>query len=81
MARAPMSLERRHHAAVQAGRQVIARAGRPTYRVSRIPDGRWEVDFPGVELGATERRAALDEAHAAIAVVLDVDPDTFDVVG
>lgn len=59
---------------------MIARGDRPAYRVTAAEDGRWRVDtLPWVSLTATGRREALDEARAAIAAWLQVEPDAFDV--
>lgn len=59
---------------------MIARGDRPAYRVTAAEDGRWRVDtLPWVSLTATGRREALDEARAAIAAWLQVEPHAFDV--
>jgi len=42
-------------------------------------DGRWEVDAcPWLELDAASRTEALVAARAAVAVILNVEPDWFD---
>jgi hypothetical protein len=62
------------------GDPARARGERPLYRVSAAPDGSWRVEWtPWVTLVATGRRAALEEARAAIAEWLDVPPIAFDV--
>jgi predicted RNase H-like HicB family nuclease len=59
---------------------MIARSDRPAYRVTAAEDGCWTVDeLPSVSVTATGRREALDEARAATAEWLEVDPDAFDV--
>jgi hypothetical protein len=71
---------RQRAAAHQASRRMIARGDRPLYRVMTAQDGRWRVDtLPWVSVTATGRREALDEARAAIASWLDVEPDSFDI--
>ena len=56
------------------------RGDRPAYRVTTAQDGRWTVDaMPWVSVAAVNRREALDEARAAIAAWLEVEPDAFDV--
>ncbi len=58
---------------------MVARGERPMYRLQSVQDGRWAVDsLPGVSVAATSRRAALDAMRAAIAEVLDVGADAFD---
>lgn len=55
---------------------MIARGDRPAYRLTGTADGRWRVDtLPWVSVNAHE---ALDEARAAIADWLGVEPDAFD---
>jgi hypothetical protein len=77
MARSGVSGERKRAAALQAGRQMIARGQRPPYRV-RAQDGRWTVDaMAWLSVAATSRPEALDAARAAIAAWLDVSADTF----
>jgi len=59
---------------------LVARGGRPTYRVGIAHDGRWQVDaMPWLPLTAASRREALDATRVAIARWLEVEPDTFDV--
>ena len=71
---------RQRAAAHQASRRMIARGDRPAYRVTTAQDGRWTVDaMPWVSVAAVNRREALDEARAAIAAWLEVEPDAFDV--
>jgi hypothetical protein len=58
---------------------MIARGDRPAYRITTTEDGRWRVDeLPWVPVTATGHREALDEARAAIAEWLEVDPNAFD---
>ena len=59
---------------------MIARGDRPGYRISKAQDGRWQIDaLPWLSVSATGRREALDEARAAIATWLDVEPESFDI--
>lgn len=59
---------------------MIARGERPAYRLATGQDGRWGVDaMPWLSVAAVNRREALDEARAAIAAWLQVEPDAFDV--
>jgi hypothetical protein len=75
-----MSDDRQQHAAMAAGRRMIARGDRPGYRVSTAQDGRWQVEaLPWLSVTAKRRRDALDGARVAIAEWLDVTPDSFDV--
>ena len=69
-------------AALQAGRRMVSRGERPGYRLQAGQDGSWTVvGLPGVSVTTTDRRGVHDEARAAIAGWLDVDPDAFDVEG
>jgi hypothetical protein len=78
MVRRGVSEERKRAAALQAGRQMIARGERPMYRL-RAEDGRWAVDaLPWVTVTAAGRQEALDAARAAIGRWLEVAPDAFD---
>jgi hypothetical protein len=74
-----VSESRQREAAHQASRRMIARGDRPTFRVTADEDGRWRLDALPWPIAATSRREALDEARAAIAEWLQVDPDAFDV--
>jgi hypothetical protein len=52
----------------------------PSYRVTPRPDGRWEVvGLPGVTVTASGRWEAAEAMRAAIAAVLEVPADMFDV--
>jgi hypothetical protein len=74
-----VSETRKQAAALQAGRQIIARGQRPLYRV-RANDGRWAVDaLTWLRLTAASRRDALAAARSAIAECLEVPEDAFDV--
>ena len=65
--------------ALQAGRRMIARGERPGYRLSAGQDGaRTVVGLPGVMVKAKTTKAALTAAKTAIAAVLEVDPESFD---
>jgi hypothetical protein len=76
-----MGLERQKAAAVQGGQRQIARGDRPTWRVEAAPGERWiVVGLEWLMLSARSRRAAVDEARLAIATLLEVAPDTFDVI-
>lgn len=58
---------------------MIARGERPGYRLAAGLDGSWTVvGLPGVVVAAETKRAALTAARAAIAAVLEVDPERFD---
>lgn len=72
--------ERKHAAALQGARRMIARGGRPGYRLVAGQDGSWTVEgLPGLTVTADTRKAALTAARTAIATVLEVDPETFDI--
>ena len=59
---------------------MVARGERPGYRLQAAQDGSWTVDGSlGVKVTAETRKAALTAARAAIAAVLEVDPESFDV--
>jgi hypothetical protein len=59
---------------------MISTGERPAYRLQVGPDGSWSlVGLPGVTGAAISRRDAPDAARAAIAAVLEVLPDSFDV--
>jgi hypothetical protein len=61
---------------------MIARGERPGYRLRAAQDGSWTVEgLPGVTLAAETKRTALTAARAAIAAVLEVDPESFDLDG
>ena len=80
MARRAMELERQKAAAIQGGQRQIARGDRPMWRVTATPGERWLiVGLDWVALSARTRRAAMDEARIAIAALLEVPPDAFDV--
>lgn len=79
MPRRGMSEADKHARAVQAARRMVSAGERPAYRLRGLPDGSWTVDgLPGV-VDAASRRDAPNAARAAIAVVLEVPPDAFDV--
>lgn len=49
------------------------------YRLRAAQDGSWTVEgLPGVTLAADTREAALTAARTAIATVLEVEPESFD---
>jgi len=80
MARRGMSEARQRTQAIQGGQRVIAQGERPFYRVRMTEDGRWEVDAcPWLVLDAASRTEALVAARAAMAIMLDVESDRFDV--
>jgi hypothetical protein len=59
---------------------MIAGGTRPCYRPVANQDGSWRVDgLPGLSVPAMPYPAVLEAARAAIAKVLEVAPDTFDV--
>ena len=58
---------------------MVARGERPGYRLRAAQDGSWTVEgLPGVMVTAETRKAAMTAAKAAIAAVLEVDPESFD---
>jgi hypothetical protein len=58
---------------------MIARGERPGYRLRPAQDGSWSVEgLPGVTVTADTKRTALTTARAAIAAVLEVGPEAFD---
>ena len=80
MARRGMELERQKAAAIQGGQRQIARGDRPTWRIAPAQGDRWVVvGLEWLTLSARTRGAALDEARLAIAALLEVAPDAFDV--
>ena len=81
MARRGMDTERQKTAAIQGGLRQIARGDRPLWRVESLSGDRWGVvGLEWLTLSARSRRAAADEARLAIAALLEVPPDAFDVV-
>ena len=63
-----VSEARKHAAALQAARRMIARGERPGYRLRAAQDGSWAVDgHPRVTVTADTERAALAAVRAAIA--------------
>lgn len=80
MARRGMDAQRQRAAAIQGGRRQIARGDRPTWRLATAPGERWViVGLEWLTLSARTRKAGLDEARLAIAALLEVPPDAFDV--
>ncbi len=80
MARRGVSIDRQHELAVQAARRLIAQGDRPGYRLRPVQDGSWQVEgLPGLSMPAMAARDALDAARDAIADLLGVGPDSFDV--
>jgi hypothetical protein len=81
MARRGIDTERQKAAAIQGGQRQVARGDRPTWRLAAAPGDRWViVGLDWLALSARTRRAALDEARLAIAALLEVPPDAFDVL-
>jgi hypothetical protein len=77
-----VSEARKHAAALQAARRLIAPGERPGYRLRTAQDGSWAVEGNlGVTVTADTKRTALTAARAAIAAVLEVDPESFDLEG
>jgi hypothetical protein len=76
-----MSADRRRHAMIRACRLAIARGERPLFWVLVDLEGDWSVDaaswLTGPAPNRTEARAA---AGAALAELLEVDPDALEVV-
>jgi hypothetical protein len=59
---------------------MVSAGERPAYRLVELPNATYRVDgLPGLVVGPVSRREAPDAARAAIAAVLDVQPDAFDV--
>jgi hypothetical protein len=80
MARPPMSAERRRHQMIQATRREIARGEHVVLRVLIAPDGSWSVEVALWLTGtAASRSEALAAARAAVAAMLEVEPDAFEV--
>jgi hypothetical protein len=80
MPRRGLSETEQHARAVQAACRMISGGERPGYRLEALPDGSWGVvGLPGVTVTAAGRREALEAARAAIAAVLEVPADAFDV--
>ena len=80
ISRRGLSDAEQHVRAVQAARRMISGGGRPRYRLEALPDGSWTViGLPGITVAAASRRDAPDAARAAIAVVLEVPVEAFDV--
>ncbi|MEJ7697754.1 MAG: hypothetical protein WKF78_14335 [Candidatus Limnocylindrales bacterium] len=66
--------------AVRAAGRMIAQGDRPDYRLRRAQDGCWQVDgLPRLSMPGLAARDALDAARDAIADLLAVAPDSFDV--
>ncbi len=60
-------------------RRMVGRGERPGYRLRAAQDGAWTVvGLPGVTVTAETKRAALTAARTAIAAVLEVPRDAFD---
>jgi hypothetical protein len=79
MARRGISDERKRAAAIQGGQRSISQGERPMYRLLPRGDGTWTVPaMPGLILDS-DARGVVDQTRAAIAVLLDVPPDSFDV--
>jgi len=75
-----VSEEQKRASGLRAARRMVARGERPGYRLRAGQDGSWTLDgLPGVVVTADTKRAALTAARAAIAAVLEVDPEAFDV--
>jgi len=80
MARRGIDSEREKAAAIQGALRQIARGDRPLWRVEATPGERWViVGLEWLTLSTRTRRAAADEARLAIAGLLEVPPDAFDV--
>ena len=61
---------------------MIARGERPRYRLRPAQHGSWTVEgLPGANVAAEKKEAALTAARTAIAAVLDVDAESFDLEG
>jgi len=80
MARRGIDSERQKAAAIQGALRQIARGDRPLWRIEAVPGERWViVGLEWLTLSARSRRAGVDEARVAIAALLEVPPDTFDI--
>lgn len=76
----PANQSRRAEAAWTAARRMIARKERPCYRVAETGDGTYHlIELPWVAPVTASRADALDRARDAVAALLDVDPDAFDI--
>jgi hypothetical protein len=81
MTRRGLSDAQREASARQAARRVIARGERPLFRVRKVQDGTWAVDWcPWLTLPAAYRRESLSVARAAVAWWLGVDGSAVEVV-
>ena len=59
---------------------MISRGERPSYTARTTQDGRWKVvGLPWLAVDATTRQGARDAARAALAAMLEVEPDRLDV--
>jgi len=75
-----MSVERQRAATIQGCLRQLARGERLVFRVLYGPDRTWSVDSATWLNGtAASRGEALAAARAAVAAMLEVDPDVFDV--
>ena len=80
MPRRGLSDADKHARAVQAARRMISGGERPGYRLNALPDGSWAaVGLPGVTVPTSCRWEAVEALRAAIAAVLEVPPNSFDV--
>ena len=72
---------RRAQAAWSAGRRMTARREPPCYRVAETGDGSTVhvIELPWLVPIRATRSSARDRAREAIAVWLEVAPDTFDI--
>ncbi len=58
---------------------MVSRGERPGYRLVGPEEGVWTIDgLAGVSVAAADRWAAIEAARTAIALMLEVDPDAFD---
>ena len=64
----------------QAAIRAIGRGQPPVYRVLQAVDGRWYVlGYAWLSIDANDRRSAVEATRVAIAHLLGVEPDAFDV--
>ncbi len=80
MARRGLSEASKRAAAIQAARRMIAQGDRPGYRLRPVQDGSWQVDgLPAYPWPLRAGGQPWTPCGRAIAEVLDVDADSFDV--
>jgi hypothetical protein len=80
MPRRGLSEAEQHRRAVQAARRLISGGERPVCRLEALPDGSGAVvGLPVVTVTAARRWEAVEAVRAAIAAILEVPANMFDV--